>query len=143
MGADHFATRLPPGRWLAWDKHLGVAADSGFSDGEFAWLRGGNPRRNVYRHLWAGLMADKSKEGLPGGQTAKRAHVSQKPIGLMRHLIQSLKPRPGSTILDPYMGSGSTGVAALQLGHKFIGVEIEERHFNTACERIDRALQTG
>jgi site-specific DNA-methyltransferase (adenine-specific)/modification methylase len=144
MGADHFSTRLPQGRWLAWDKHLGIGPDANFSDAEFAWVRGGNPRRNMYRHLWSGgLMIDKSKEGMPGGQMSKRAHVSQKPIGLMRHLIQSLKLRPGSVILDPYMGSGSTGCAALQLGHKFVGVEIEERHFNTACDRIERALQTA
>ncbi|MEW6514286.1 MAG: DNA methyltransferase [Pseudomonadota bacterium] len=143
MGADHFSTRLPHGRWLAWDKHLGIAADVGFSDAEFAWMRGAKPRRNVYRHLWSGLNADKSKEGVPGGQASKRQHVSQKPIGLMRHLIQSLKLRTGSVILDPYMGSGSTGCAALQLGHKFIGVEIEARHFDVACERIERALQGG
>ena len=45
--------------------------------------------------------------------------------------------RPGATVLDPYMGSGSTGVAALQSGRRFVGVEIEQRHFDTACRRIE------
>ncbi len=141
MGADHFSPRLPQGKWLCWDKSLGIAPKNGFSDAEFCWLTGGNPRRNVYRHLWAGFMADKSKEGLPGGQTAKRVHVSQKPLGLMRFIIEHLNPRADNVVLDPYMGSGSTGVAALSLGLRFIGVEIEQRHFDTACERIEREAE--
>ena len=43
------------------------------------------------------------------------------------------------TILDPFMGSGTTGVAAVQLGRKFIGIEIERKYFDIACERIDNA----
>jgi len=47
------------------------------------------------------------------------------------------------TILDPFMGSGTTGVASINLGRKFIGIEIEERYFNIACERIDVAQRQG
>jgi DNA modification methylase len=50
---------------------------------------------------------------------------------------------PESTILDPFMGSGTTGVACAQLGRKFIGIEIEERYFNIAVERITNAYRQG
>ncbi len=57
----------------------------------------------------------------------------------MRWCIETLKPKPGAMILDPYMGSGSTGIAALSLGHRFIGIEIDPGHFETACKRIEKA----
>jgi DNA modification methylase len=49
----------------------------------------------------------------------------------------------GQTILDPYMGSGTTGVACANLGRKFIGIEIEEKYFDIACERITAAYAQG
>jgi len=69
-----------------------------------------------------------------GGQ--RRGHVSQKPVALMRWCIETLRCPPGGVVLDPYMGSGSTGVAAITLGMRFIGIEIDREHFDTACERI-------
>jgi site-specific DNA-methyltransferase (adenine-specific)/modification methylase len=61
----------------------------------------------------------------------------QKPEALMRWCIeQSGKPK---RILDPWMGSGSTGVAAIQMGLEFVGCEVSQRHFDTACERIENA----
>jgi site-specific DNA-methyltransferase (adenine-specific)/modification methylase len=52
-------------------------------------------------------------------------------------------PENVQTIIDPFMGSGTTGVAAIQLGKKFIGVEREERYFNVACRRIKEAVNSG
>lgn len=61
---------------------------------------------------------------------------SQKPVRLMRWCVEQI---PAQTILDPFMGSGTTGVAAMQLGRRFIGIEIEEKYFNIAAERIENA----
>jgi len=68
----------------------------------------------------------------------KNGHPCPKPLGWMVWAI-SLGTRAGETILDPFMGSGTTGVAAMQLGRKFIGIEIEPKYFDIACERIENA----
>lgn len=65
-------------------------------------------------------------------------HPNEKPVELCEHFI-SLHTEPGGLVLDPFMGSGTTGVAALNLGRRFIGIELEERFFDIACERISRA----
>ena len=65
-------------------------------------------------------------------------HPTPKPPELARHFIR-LHTLPGEIILDPFMGHASTGVGALGIGRKFIGIEIEQRHFDIACEHIDQA----
>lgn len=74
------------------------------------------------------------------GQFYKSEHPCPKPDDLMKWLVQRAS-KPGETILDPFMGSGTTGVAAVQLGRKFIGVEIEPKYFDIACRRISEALK--
>ena len=69
-------------------------------------------------------------------------HPNEKPIVLMEKLVR-LGSCFGETILDPFMGSGTTGVAAIQMGRKFIGMEREERYFNIACKRIEAAYAQG
>ena len=64
-------------------------------------------------------------------------HPTEKPVGLMLDLLHKCDPR--WTILDPFMGSGTTGVAAVKLGRRFIGIEIEPRYFDIACRRIEEA----
>jgi len=64
-------------------------------------------------------------------------------VPLMRWCIEQAKVPPGGVILDPYMGSGSTGVAAVQMRYPFIGIEIEERYFDIACRRIEEAQRQG
>jgi site-specific DNA-methyltransferase (adenine-specific)/modification methylase len=64
-------------------------------------------------------------------------HPTQKPLCLMRFCVDQLKD--AVVILDPFMGSGTTGVACMQLGRKFIGIEIERKYFDIACERIENA----
>jgi len=73
-----------------------------------------------------------------GGQQME--HPTQKPVELMNILLNKLH---ASLILDPFMGSGTTGVAAIQLGRKFIGIEREERYFEIACKRIEQAVAQG
>jgi DNA modification methylase len=67
-------------------------------------------------------------------------HPAIFPVELPRHLIMSFSAS-GHTVLDPFMGSGTTGVAAVNLGRKFIGIEIEQKYFDIACRRISEALK--
>lgn len=67
-----------------------------------------------------------------------RDHPTQKPIGLMIWCVQQFT-EDAKIILDPFMGSGTTGVACVKLGRKFIGIEIEPKYFEIACKRIQAA----
>jgi DNA modification methylase len=120
-GGNYFG--LPPSRgWMVWDK-----AQKGLtmSDGELAWTNLEKPLRifQLHRtHLW--------QEG--------PQHPTQKPLALMKWCIeQASNPE---TIIDPFMGSGTTGVAAIQMGRKFIGIEREPKYFEIACKRIEQAV---
>jgi site-specific DNA-methyltransferase (adenine-specific)/modification methylase len=108
-------------------------------DGEAAWINDDPPRAmRIVRHIWDGIcVADRAD--LADG----RVHPMQKPVAVMRRSIEEARVPPGGTILDPYMGSGSTGVAAVQMGHPFVGIEIKERYFATACRRIEQAQRQG
>lgn len=69
-------------------------------------------------------------------------HETQKPVPLMEHYIGNSSKR-GDIILDPFMGSGTTGVAAVQMGRDFIGIEREQKYFDIACKRIEEAQRQG
>jgi len=127
-GADHYAALLPHGRWLVWDKLDGVASYDSFSDIEVAWSNQRGASR-IFRHLWKGICQASEKD-------ARREHPTQKPVALMEWCVGFVK---GHTILDPFMGSGTTGVACAKLGRRFVGIEIEERYFESACHRIEEA----
>ena len=136
-GADHLRAELPKtGRFLAWDKLGGVPAFNQFCDVEFAWhSRGGAAR--LISHLWKGIATD--QRGEAGGN--RRYHPMQKPIRVMEWCIEQCRLEPGALILDPYMGSGTTAIAAFKRKMKFVGCEIDRRWFDVAVERINR--QTG
>jgi site-specific DNA-methyltransferase (adenine-specific) len=72
-------------------------------------------------------------------QKDESKHPTEKPVSLMKYWIENSSIK-NETILDPFMGSGTTGVAALQAGRKFIGIEIDQEHFEVACSRLDKAL---
>jgi len=72
----------------------------------------------------------------------KNGHPCPKPIRLMEWLVDRAS-LDGWTVLDPFMGSGTTGVACANLGRKFIGIEIETKYFDIACERIEAAYAQG
>jgi site-specific DNA-methyltransferase (adenine-specific) len=132
-GADHFFPRLPDsGRWLAWNKLGHMAPWDSFSDVEFAWHSGEGAAR-IFSMLWKGVATDKREE------SGTRSHVTQKPIRLMEWCIEQVRVGPGQTILDPYMGSGTTGVACARLGRSFVGIEIDPGYFDIACRRIEAA----
>ncbi|MDE2103463.1 MAG: site-specific DNA-methyltransferase [Patescibacteria group bacterium] len=135
-GADHFYPRLPDsGRWLAWNKLGPFEPWDTFADVEFAWhSREGAAR--IFNMTWKGLACDKR-----GEENGLRLHTTQKPIRLMKWCVLQASPAP--TVLDPFMGSGTTGVACVKLGRRFIGIEIEERYFDIACRRISEAQRQG
>lgn len=127
-GANNYCSQLPDQQgWLFWDKHCANLGLS-FAEGEFAWtdLR---ITAKAFRHLWNGICRA-SESGV------SREHPTQKPIALMQWCLGFL-PNDGFAILDPYMGSGTTGIAALRLGRTFVGIEIEPKFFDIACRRIE------
>lgn len=92
-------------------------------------------------HQWkAGGLA---KTGLPrfffGASEQETPHPTEKPVWLMRALLKAV----GGSILDPFMGSGTTGVAAVQMGRQFIGIERDPDYFDIACRRIEDAQRQG
>jgi DNA modification methylase len=114
-GGNYFADLLPPSKgWLYWDKLMG----GDFSDGELAWT-------SLDRALRKFTMCNKAHG---------KEHPTQKPVALMRWCL-GFVPN-ARTILDPFMGSGTTGVAAVQMGRDFIGIELDPDYFAIACKRI-------
>ena len=67
-----------------------------------------------------------------------RSHPNEKPLGMVKHFLQ-LHSKPGDMVCDPFLGGGTTGVAAAEMGRRFIGIELDEEHFETACRRVERA----
>jgi len=74
--------------------------------------------------------------------TKESIHPCERPVGLYAWCIEQVPKQP-QTILDPFMGSGTTGVAAIQLGRSFIGIEREPKYFDIACKRIEQAVAQG
>ena len=119
-GGNYFADFLPASMgWLYWEKRMG----GDFADGELAWTSQHKALRQ-FSHF-------KKNKG--------DEHPTQKPLELMLWCIDQCKNKPQS-ILDPFMGSGTTGVAAIQMGRKFIGIEREQKYFDIACKRIEQAV---
>jgi len=131
-GANHYAQRLPHGRWIAWNKLGDKEPWDSFSDVEFAWQNGRGKDR-MFSMLWKGLC-----QGLPGGKKERRHHPTQKPLRLMRWCMGLIPD--AATILDPFMGSGTTLVAARAEGRRAIGVEIEERYCEIAAKRLSQGV---
>lgn len=118
--------KLPPAScWLIWDKE-----NSGdFADAEMAWTNLPKATRLI-RYMWNGMIR---KE-----RDVQREHPTQKPVEVMRWCVGHL-PDGVQTICDPFMGSGTTGVAAARAGIAFTGMEIDKRYFDIACRRIEEA----
>lgn len=115
-GGNYF--ELPTSRgWLVWTK---PERNFTLSEAELAWTN-----KDTVMRVYDGRRSD------PG-----REHPTQKPLDLMTWCVLKTK---GTTILDPFMGSGTTGVAAVQEGRKFIGIELERKYFDIACRRIEEA----
>lgn len=130
-GGNCFSSRLPDSTtWLAWVKTARNDADIRQSDMELAWTNCFG-RSRVFRHLWIGAYRA-SESGL------RNEHPTQKPEAVMRWCISEAKIANDVTLLDPYMGSGTTLRAAKDLGRKAIGIEIEERYCEVAARRLQQ-----
>lgn len=126
-GGNYFTDMIPPTmQWLVWDK--GQRSFS-LADCEFAWSSQKKAAR-IFNYSRGAAMQD------------GKQHPTQKPVALMAWCIEQVKPAP-KEILDPFMGSGTTGVAAIQMGRKFIGIERDPAYFDICCERIGRAVAQG
>lgn len=125
FGGNYF--HLPPSScWLVWDKENGT---NDFADCELAWTNLPKAVRRIYWR-WNGMIRKGHDE---------REHPTQKPVGVMSWCIDQL-PADVGTILDPFMGSGTTGVAAVKRAKAFYGIEREPKYFDIACRRISDAL---
>ncbi len=122
-GYNHFSNFLPQGGGLVWIKRKDEALGTFLSDAELAW--------------------EKNKKGVfcfvsyPQTYALERLHPTQKPVDLMQWCIKRTK----GLVLDPFMGSGTTGVACAKMGRKFIGIELDEGYFDIACKRIEQAYK--
>ncbi len=110
-----------------WDKKTGCG-----SEYEFVFERNGNKNFKVFRYylINSTVAASFTRDIWTG-------HKSQKPIGLIMCILKLINEN--SLIIDPFMGSGTTGVACHNLGHRFIGIEIDSKYFDIACKRIETA----
>ncbi len=120
-GGNYFD--LPPSRgYLVWDK-----MQTGFSlaDSELAWVS-----KPITPRTFRFARAQLASEG--------KIHPTQKPVSLMEWCL-NLAPKTTSTVADPFMGSGTTGIACANMGKTFIGIEREPKYFDIACRRIEDA----
>lgn len=132
-GANHYADKLPGAAgWLVWDKRHGMPSNDQ-SDCELAFCNVGGSAR-IFRKTWNGGGSLLAENG-----PARAIHPTQKPVELMKWCLGFLPN--AETILDPFMGSGTTGVACVRLGRKFIGIEIEPQYFDLACQRVSEATK--
>jgi site-specific DNA-methyltransferase (adenine-specific) len=126
-GGNYFG--LPPSRcWLVWDKGAGFKGRS-YAEAELAWASfDANVRVMTY-------------DPLARGDYRGKEHPTQKPLQVMLWCLELAGA--AQTVLDPFMGSGTTGVACMQLGRSFIGIEREPKYFDIACRRIEQAQKQG
>ncbi len=123
-GGNYYGLPASP-KWLVWDKQ-----NSGdFADCELAWTNIPGAVR-VFRHMWNGMLRA-SEKNMP------RVHPTQKPVALMRWCLDQAKLP--SSVVDPCMGSGPVGIACVERGITYVGIERERKYFDIACERIENA----
>lgn len=112
---------------IVWDKKRRGMTQA---DCEIAWtnLKG---QSRVFEYRWNGMLQENMKE------KEVRIHATQKPVDLYTYCYQLAELKPGDTVLDPYMGSQSSRIAAHDMGLNYIGYEINETYFKLGCERYD------
>jgi site-specific DNA-methyltransferase (adenine-specific) len=132
-GANHFIDNLPfnlnSSCWLVWDK---VNGDNDFADCELAWTSHKTAVRK-FTFKWAGMFQEdmKNKE--------VRIHPTQKPVKLYEWLLMNYA-KEGDKILDTHLGSGSSRIAAYNLGFEFVGIELDQEYFEAQEKRFNQHI---
>lgn len=127
-GAQWFYDRLPPGGTIhTWDKR-GPYEQLDQADCDQIWCSiKAVPRK--FECVWRGICRKSENHD-------KIVHPTQKPVSVMAFMMDQLRIPQGAFVLDPYMGSGTTGVACARTGRNFIGIEISKNHYFSAVQRI-------
>jgi len=126
FGGNYFEGLGPTSCWLVWDKQNG---DNDFADCELAWTNLQKAVRRIYWR-WNGMIRKGDDH---------REHPTQKPLGVMEWCLTHIPD--AKTILDPFMGSGTTLVACQRMGRHGIGIELDPDYFAVACKRVDEAAR--
>lgn len=132
-GANYYNQYLPSGnKWIFWDKHTDKTQ---WGDGEFAFtsFKGSITK---FDYAWNGMIQGDMKE------KEKRIHPTQKPVALYKWLLKNYA-KEGDKILDTHLGSGSSRIAAYDMGFDFTGYELDEDYFNAQEERFKRHCSQG
>lgn len=130
FGGNYYTEMLPPTKsWIVWDKKTDEKYSNDFADCELAWASSGQAR--VFRFLWSGMLQENMKN------KEIRYHPTQKPIELMKWCLQRYA-KDGDTILDPFLGSGTTLLASKALGLTATGIEISPEYCEVARKRLEQ-----
>ena len=127
FGGNYFNVS-PSSCWLVWDKNNG---GNKYADAELAWTNLKMAVR-LKKYTWHGMI----QENMSNKEI--REHPTQKPVPIIEWCL-NFAPKTTLTVADPFMGSGTTGVACANMGKTFYGIERERKYFDIACERIERA----
>ena len=127
-GANHFISKIPydSSCWIVWDKNNG---DNDFADCELAWTSFKTAVRK-YKFTWQGMLQENMKN------KEFRIHPNQKPIKLYEWVLLNYATK-GNKIFDPFLGSGSSAIAADILGFDFVGIELDKDYFEAAKLRLE------
>lgn len=131
-GAQHFHERLPAGAFHVWNKR-GPYKPIDQADGDLIWIAGTKKPLRIIDLVWRGLCRTTE-------HSEPIEHPTQKPVALMSWMIDQM---PSGAVVDPFMGSGTTGVAAILSGRGFVGIELVPEYFDIACRRIEDAQRQG
>ena len=128
-GANHFISKIPFDShcWIVWDKENG---ENDFADCELAWTSFESAVRK-FEFRWAGMLQENMKN------KEVRIHPTQKPVALYEWLLNNYA-KQGDRILDTHLGSGSSRIAAYNLGFDFVGCEIDKEYFDKQEERFEK-----
>lgn len=129
-GGNYFTDVLPPSKgFLVWDKRGDDAMTNSFADCELAWISKGMGVARIFRYVWNGMIQGNMKD------KEDRFHPTQKPVALYRWIYQHYA-KEGDKILDTHLGSGSSRIAAYDVGLDFVGCEIDKEYFDKQEERF-------
>jgi len=135
-GYPFFAQQVPVGTTLIWDKRF-ENGSAFLADAEIAWCKSQYPKLGHHMGGYGSYIFSQTWQGLVRSEPIE--HPTQKPVKLMAWCLDKARVPTGATVLDPYMGSGTTGVACVQTGRRFIGIEIDPTYFAIAERRIREA----